>query len=103
MKTLLTAITLTLTLATAASAEEPLDAAEFCKRVAGIAESFMENRQAGVPMSTTIEIAGPSEYFRAIAIDAYSTPRYMTKPAQVREQEKFRDKIYLQCFVALSE
>ena len=97
----LTALTLTLALATTAQAEEPTPA-ELCKGLSETASSFMDARQRGVAMSKLMEIAGDSSLMQAMVVDVYDVPRYTTDAHQTREVRDFENKVYLQCYRELS-
>lgn len=79
-----------------------LEAHAACKAYGLLAESTMEGRQAGVPLSTVLELldkdAAGVEAMRHIITTAYDTPRYHTPNMQRFAAEEHRDRIERECF-----
>lgn len=100
MKTLITAIALTLAATTAQA--EGLNADEICPKLSEIAASFMEARQSGISMAKLMEIAGDSTLLKAMVVDAFEVSRYSTPELRARKIEDFRDSVYLSCYRELS-
>lgn len=68
-----------------------------CDEVADLAESVMKARQAGMSLTASLEVAKDNELIKAIAIDAYTVPRYVTGSNQVLEAQEFRTRWHLHC------
>jgi len=70
--------------------------AEQCRRYEEFAETLMQGRQAGVPMSTALGTTD-NELLNHLVVSAYEKPRYGTENMQQREVEDFRNEVYLEC------
>lgn len=84
-------LTLALTFSMGAQSKEQ----DVCGAIGELAEGIMKAHQIGVPMSKIVE--GGNELVEAMAIDAYSRPRYSTERMQNRAVAEFRDAVYLMC------
>jgi hypothetical protein len=78
---------------------------ETCTLLGQLAEQVMLNRQAGVPLSSTLAIAPDNNsafavLFRSIITSAYDTPRWHTPSMQRRAAEDHRDMAEQACFRA---
>lgn len=74
---------------------------ERCNVMAGLAGSIMGARQAGVPMSKSMETAEDDKLTQMIVLEAYDSPRYNGMELKQREISEFRDKWYMYCAKAL--
>jgi hypothetical protein len=72
------------------------EVAEQCRKYEGFAETLMQGRQAGIPMSTAMG-SGENELLNHLVVSAYEKPRYGTDQMQQREVEDFKNEVYLQC------
>lgn len=100
MKTILTALFLTLPIATFA---QPAEVRSMCVAKSGAAEMIMQARQSGVSLTRMLEVLDTSDETPAGAVthqmvlEAYSHPRYQT-PGVIRDvSNDFRDKVHLEC------
>ncbi len=81
----------------AAQAEDP------CQRISKLAGTIMENRQAGTSMERMIEIASGEQFksidkiLRHLIVEAYSQPRYNSKPNQQNAVKDFSNDQMLLC------
>ena len=88
-------IILALTLLTTAPAQaQPAD----CALVGDVAQSIMEERQSGVPMSDAMRVAGDNEALRAMVVAAYSYPRFSSDSYRKEAATDFRNEIELICY-----
>lgn len=91
------AIALALTTAQATQSDD-----EFCAAQADMAEIVMKARQAGVPMSSLLEIGAPAPNpYRQLIISAYELPRMSYAPNQEKMIQDFRNDYHLLCFKAI--
>jgi hypothetical protein len=97
MKTL-TALILAILMALSTTA-----AADVCKSKADIAAQIMGVRQMGVPMADVMAVLPEGTVERIMAVEAYETPRYITKEIQERQIAKLRDKWYMLCYKVKAE
>lgn len=76
---------------------------ELCKVVDDLSRSIMSNRQSGVPMVDSMQIANNIEddqvkdLVRAIVNDAYAEPRFSVEENQDKAITDFRNKMYHGC------
>lgn len=85
-----------LVLATTPVTEAPIDA---CMTLGNLAETIMENRQAGTSMSQIMAVA-ETELMRLLVIEAYNVPRMSVPDNQRREVEDFRNMVEAMCYQA---
>ena len=93
MKTLIVATALATLMALSTNAAS----ADLCKVMADTAELMMQARQRGVPMQVIMDAAEMKSHKRMV-VEAYETPRYITKEVQLRQVQNFRDRWYMWCF-----
>jgi hypothetical protein len=94
----LTALTLAILMTLSTTA-----AADVCKEKADIAAQLMGVRQMGVPMADVMAIFEGNALYTMMTVEAYETPRYVTKEIQERQIAKFRDKWYMLCYKVKAE
>jgi hypothetical protein len=74
---------------------------ERCASVGMLAEVIMTGRQQGVSLAASLEAVGDdssiSALARAMVLEAFSRPRYQTRPVQQNEIADFRDRMHLIC------
>ena len=80
-----------------AALSAPATSADLCKVMADTAELMMQARQQGVPMQPIMDATEMTSHKRMV-VEAYETPRYITKEVQLRQVQNFRDKWYMWCF-----
>jgi hypothetical protein len=68
-----------------------------CEQLGQVAATVMEARQAGVPLSTVMDIMD-SDLGQALALDAYNQPRYRVEENQLRAIEDFRNEVERVCY-----
>lgn len=80
----------------------PVDPHTKCLTYSQLAESIMQARQEGVPMSTVMEILLPigGKLAPAMVTLAYEEPRWGSEDLQQMAIANFRDENYLACFRA---
>jgi hypothetical protein len=81
-----------------ASAAE--DWTERCKSISSLAATIMKGRQAGVSMSSMMDVtvdADIKNLTTSMVMDAYEKPRYSTEKVQQETISDFRDDWYLKC------
>jgi hypothetical protein len=81
---------------TIASAQEPTGQ-QLCASFGDLAETIMQNRQNGVPMSKMMD-ATDLELARAIILDAYKLPRFSSEDYQEKQTADFRNEVELECY-----
>ncbi|EEQ95649.1 hypothetical protein ACI50E_06475 [Brucella sp. ZJ1_1] len=99
---LISYITAVLT-ATSAAADTEAERDEFCKALGSLATSIMKHRQNNTPMSDLMKKpadASISKISRAIIMDAYEQPAYVSEEGQQRAIGTFRNKVELECYKA---
>lgn len=106
MKKAIIAATLTMVV-TAAQAES--DTMEQCQLLSGVAGSVMENRQIGVPMSSTMDVmvSGKEDEVKAflsqIVTLAYGIDKQHTAELQQAAITKFTEVYFIKCMKDLSK
>ena len=76
---------------------------EFCKVIDDLSKSIMLNRQAGIAMADSMQVANSIEdtqmkgLVQAIVNDAYTEPRYSVEENQEKAVTDFRNKMYHGC------
>jgi len=68
-----------------------------CEQVEKLAGTIMKARQNGTPMSRLIKKAD-SEGIKQLIVMAYEQPRFASEKYQKRAIEKFKNKVYLECY-----
>lgn len=77
-----------------------------CKSVSGLAESVMKSRQAGISMSSLMDMASDpaiKDTVSAMIMDAYEQPRFSTDQMKQETIADFRDAWYLKCAKAFGK
>lgn len=107
MKTILFTLTLSVIFLTAcAKREEPknqVSNSDFCKVIDDLSRSIMTNRQVGIPMVESMQLANNIEdeqmrgLVQAVVNDAYAEPRFNTEKNQEKAITDFRNKMYHAC------
>ena len=90
MKTLLTALLITLA-STTAQAESN------CTEIGKLAEKVMEVRQGGMPLRTLMESVDGNAMVMAMAKEAYDTPNYSTDRIVKRQITEMGNRWYMAC------
>lgn len=102
MKKILIAVFMVLVMVGMANAEA--NWRDTCRDLGGLAEVIMDSRQMGVPMARLMAVIsdeGGSQLTESLIIDAYSVPRFRTEKMQKQAVADFREKVYLECVIAL--
>lgn len=71
-----------------------------CKSVSELAQTIMKSRQAGVSMSSLIDMEidpGIRALVTNMVMEAYDSPRYNTEDIKQQTISDFRDEWYLKC------
>jgi len=76
---------------------------EKCETLGNIAETLMEVRQQGVPMSNLMNEFRGVKLMEELVIEAYKTPRYSTPRIQKRVVQDFKNEVYMECVSAFRE
>jgi hypothetical protein len=81
---------------------------EFCVGQGKLAAAIMDTRQSGVSIEKALSIAAESDHpadelSRALVLDAYGQPRYMTQAMREQATSDFRDKVTLTCIISAIE
>jgi hypothetical protein len=71
---------------------------ELCTQVSTLAETIMQNRQSGVPMSAMMEVVPADSLATTLVIDAYDYPRLSIKSNQDDYIRDFADQAMLDCY-----
>jgi len=71
---------------------------KLCEAWGKVAAKIMESRQAGMPMSTLMEISKEDKTQQALIVKAYEHPHLQTKEYIQKSIGDFRDEVYLDCF-----
>jgi hypothetical protein len=73
-----------------------------CPDMGAMAVEIMAARQAGMAISTMIELLpddpASAELIRAVVMAAYAVPRFSTDEAQARAAADFRNDVELACY-----
>lgn len=99
MKTLLTALAVTLALSAPTFADD-----SGCAQLANSAKAIMTARQAGLPIEMPLNLYKDAEYsedlrklMRNITITAYKSPRFSMESNQVNAAADYYNDVYLKC------
>lgn len=83
--------------------EDTVSNSDFCKVIDDLSKSIMSNRQTGMAMVDSMQIANKIEddqmkdLVQAIVNDAYAEPRYSVEENQEKAITDFRNKMYHAC------
>ena len=83
-----------------AHAEQAQTTHQRCSVISELAEVIMNARQAGVPMRTTMELAGEDKASQAMVSQAYSQPLWSSEEYKIRAATEHANKWYLACIRA---
>jgi hypothetical protein len=75
---------------------------EACKSYHELATSLMDARQSGVSLVKAMSITD-RKFLQDLTIKAYKQPRYRVEENKKRAAEDFANRIYLECYEALSK
>ena len=74
-----------------------------CNDLQELGYKIMELRQLGVPVSQVIAASDGNKTVNSIIISAYEEMQYNTKEYQIRASREFANKVYIECFKAVSK
>lgn len=104
MFTLLTGAALVMAAATPATDQD--ETHEYCMLLSSIAETIMDRRQSGVPMSKMVGVMingnlnePTQKYAIAMITHAYKQSRYSSQEYRAQETQEFADTYYSACLV----
>lgn len=92
MKTIFIALLLTTTISIAQAS-----VSERCDALADLAESTMELRQAGIPLSKVLEIMGDETLYKTMTIQAYKQPVWRVEENKINAIAEYRNEWHLAC------
>ena len=85
----------------AQNANERVDVVEVCGSYETLASTIMLKRQLGVSMAQMMRLLGSNSPAEEVVLMAYEQDRHISKNAQNRAIEEFRNKAFLNCFKEL--
>ena len=71
-----------------------------CPSLGRAAYAVMDARQAGVPVSKAMELAGDNDFWKAVVLQAYAVPRFSVDENKKQASDDFRNAIELGCYQA---
>ena len=74
---------------------------ELCNQISGLAETIMDNRQSGVPMSAMIDATPIDSVAYDLIVEAYQYPRLTTERLQQGYIRDFADEAMVACLKGL--
>src|SRR5678816_291565 len=88
---------LLMVLSTSAFATAEVPMAEFCPKIAELANGVMVARQNGSPMREVMALADGNDVMVSMVTEAYGHPAYSTSEVQEKTIQDFEDTWYLRC------
>ncbi len=98
MKSIFAMFAITLSFSTQAQKMSPA----VCNDLQELAYKIMDLRQSGIPASQVIAVADGNKIVHSIIISAYEEYQYSTRDYQIRASKEFANKVYIECFKAVS-